>query len=221
MIGRPIDELSVGDSAEISRVVSEGDIAEFVDAVGDHNPVHSDQAFAATTPFREPIAPGIWTAGLISGVIGTRLPGPGSIYVTQDLQFLKPVRAGDTITARVSVLEILRERNRVRLLTLCVNQRGEEVLVGEAWVLPPKIQVVYQEEPSGAGVLAFWALQPWAWAAQILSAWGVLGLFALAAYGRRLTVSARAGEVVMGEAPALRAAAKRVGARAPGGRVVT
>ena len=181
MIGRAIDELSVGDSAELSRVVSEGDIAEFVDAVGDYNPVHSDPAFAASTPFRGPIAPGIWTAGLISGVIGTRLPGPGSIYVTQDLQFLRPVRAGDTITAGVEVLEIVRERNRVRLRTVCVNQRGEEVLVGEAWVLPPKSQVVYAEDKSGAGALAFWALGPWAWAAQALSVWGILALSALAA----------------------------------------
>ena len=181
MIGRAIDELSVGDSAELSRVVSEGDIAEFVDAVGDHNPVHSDPAFAAATPFKGPIAPGIWTAGLISGVIGTRLPGPGSIYVTQDLQFLKPVRAGDTITARVEVIAIVRERNRVRLRTVCVNQRGEEVLAGEAWVLPPKSQVVYAEDKSGVGALVFWGLQPWAWAAQALSVWGILGLSALMA----------------------------------------
>ena len=185
MIGRAIDELSVGDSAEISRVVSDGDIAEFVDAVGDHNPVHSDPAFAATTPFKGPIAPGIWTAGLISGVIGTRLPGPGSIYVTQDLEFLKPVRAGDLITARVEVLQIFRERNRVRLKTVCVNQREEEVLVGEAWVLPPKSQVVYAEDKSGIGALTFWALQPWAWMAQALSVWGVLGLSALAAWRPR------------------------------------
>ncbi len=181
MIGRAIDELSVGDSSELSRLVSEGDIAEFVDAVGDHNPVHSDPVFAAATPFQGTIAPGIWTAGLISGVIGTRLPGPGSIYVTQDLQFLRPVRGGDTITARVEVVEIVRERNRVRLRTVCVNQRGEEVLTGEAWVLPPKSPIVYAEDKSGAGALAFWALQPWAWAAQALSVWGVLGLSALAA----------------------------------------
>ena len=191
MIGRAIDELSVGDSTELSRVVSEGDIAEFVDAVGDYNPVHTDPAFAATTPFRGPIAPGIWTAGLISGVIGTRLPGPGSIYVTQDLQFLKPVRAGDTITARVEVREIVQERNRVRLRTVCVNQRGEEVLVGEAWVLPPTSQVVYAEDKSGAGALAFWALQPWAWAAQALSVWAVLGLSALMACRPRLTSAGR------------------------------
>lgn len=182
MIGRSIDELSVGDSAALSRLVREGDIARFVDAVGDHNPVHSDPAFAAATPFGDPIAPGIWTAGLISGVIGTRLPGPGSIYVTQDLRFLKPVRAGDTITAQVEVHEIVRERNRVRLGTVCVNQRGEEVLVGEAWVLPPKKSVVYAEDRSGAGALVFWALQPWAWTTQALSIWGVMGLSALAAW---------------------------------------
>ncbi len=187
MIGRSIDELAVGDSAEIARVVSEGDIGEFVDAVGDHNPVHSDPAFAAATPFKGPIAPGIWTAGLVSAVIGTRLPGPGSIYVTQDLAFLKPVRAGDTITARVEVLEIVPEGNRVRLKTVCVNQGGEEVLVGEAWVLPPKSRVVYAEDKSGLGALTFWALQPWAWLAQALSVWGVLGLSALTAYRPRST----------------------------------
>jgi len=187
MIGRSIDELAVGDSAEISRVVSEGDIGEFVDAVGDHNPVHSDPVFAAATPFKGPIAPGIWTAGLVSAVIGTRMPGPGSIYVTQDLAFLRPVRASDTITARVEVLEIVPERNRVRLKTVCVNQRGEEVLAGEAWVLPPKSRVVYAEDKNGLGALTFWALQPWAWLAQALSVWSVLGLSALTAYRPRST----------------------------------
>ena len=186
MIGRAIDELAVGDAAEISRVVSEGDIGEFVDAVGDHNPVHSDPVFAAATPFRSPIAPGLWTAGLVSAVIGTRLPGPGSIYVTQDLQFLRPVRAGDIITARVEVLEVVRKQNRIRLKTVCVNQRGEEVLTGKAWVLPPKSRVVYAEDQNGLGRLTFWALQPWAWAAQALSMWGVLGLSALAASRPRL-----------------------------------
>ncbi len=181
MIGRAIGELALGDWAEISRVASDADIAEFVDAVGDHNPVHSDPAFAATTPFRGPIAPGIWTAGLISAVIGTRLPGPGSIYVSQDLQFVRPVRTGERITARVEVLEIVPERNRVRLRTVCVNQRGEEVLAGEAWVLPPKSRIVYAEDKSGVGALTFWALQPWAWTAQALSVWGMMGVAALAA----------------------------------------
>ncbi len=169
MIGRTIDELAVGDTAELTRVVSQDDIADFVDSVGDRNPIHSDSAFAATTSFRVPIAPGIWTAGLVSGVIGTRLPGPGSIYETQDLRFLRPVQSGDTITARVEVVEILRERNRIRLKTACTNQRGQDVLSGEAWVLPPKTSVHYADQPTAEEAVAFWALQPWAWAAQAVS----------------------------------------------------
>lgn len=143
MIGRTIDQLAVGDAAELSRRVTQEDILKFVDSVGDRNPVHSDRVFAESTPFREPIAPGLWTAGLISAVIGTQLPGPGAIYVTQELRFLKPARPGDSITARVQVAEILRERNRVRLKTTCRNQRGEEILTGEAWVLPSKAPVSY------------------------------------------------------------------------------
>jgi len=143
MIGRTIDQLAVGDAAEIAREATAGDIRKFVESVGDLNPVHADRVFAASTPFRDPIAPGIWTAGLISAVIGTQLPGPGTIYVTQNLRFLRPVKPGDTVTTRVEVAEILRERNRVRLTTTCRNQRGEEVLAGEAWVLPSKVPISY------------------------------------------------------------------------------
>ncbi len=173
MIGRTIEELSVGDVAELSRVVRASDIAEFVDAVGDRNPIHSDPAFAARTPFGELVAPGIWTAGLISGVIGTRLPGSGSVYVTQELRFLRPVKVGDTITARVEVIELLGERNRVRLKTTCVNQRSEEVLSGEAWVLPPKTPVSDTQEKTGIGALTVWTLQPWAWGARALLLWAL------------------------------------------------
>jgi 3-hydroxybutyryl-CoA dehydratase len=112
MIGKTIAELHPRERAEMARVVEEDDIASFIDAVGDLNPVHSDVDYAATTPFKSPIAPGVFTAGLISAVIGTRLPGPGSVYLSQSLKFVKPVRAGDTITARVDVLEVLVERNR-------------------------------------------------------------------------------------------------------------
>ena len=100
MIGRTIDALTPGEAAQITRVVERDDVARFVDAVGDDNPVHSDPAYAATTAFKEPIAPGIFTAGLISAVIGTELPGPGAIYLSQSLKFVKPVMFGDTITAR-------------------------------------------------------------------------------------------------------------------------
>lgn len=180
MIGMTIDAIEVGDSAQISRRATDGDIAEFVDAVGDYNPVHSDRDYAASTMFKEPIAPGIWTAGLISAVIGTRLPGPGAIYLSQDLKFLKPVKFGDLISARVEVLEVNREKNRMRLKTVCINQRGEEVLTGEALVMPPTTCVVYTRPQEGAGFLAFWALGPLAWATQGAAVWGMLGLSALA-----------------------------------------
>ena len=115
LIRQTVADLAAGDHAEITRVVSEADVAAFVEAVGDHNPIHSDPGYAAATPFGEPIAPGIFTAGLISAVIGTRLPGPGAIYLSQSLTFLKPVRAGDTITARAEVTEVVRARNRIRI----------------------------------------------------------------------------------------------------------
>jgi acyl dehydratase len=154
MTGKTINELHEGDAAELTRVVGAKDVASFIDAVGDYNPLHSDPAFAAETMFKGPIAPGLLTAGMISAVIGTRLPGPGSIYLSQDLRFLKPVRTGDTITARVEVAEVVRERNRVRLRTHCMNQRGDEVLAGEAWVLPSRRPVVYEDRrPSRDGLI--------------------------------------------------------------------
>jgi 3-hydroxybutyryl-CoA dehydratase len=180
MIGLSIDAIHVGDHAEISRRASDGDIAEFVDAVGDYNPVHSDREYAAGTIFKEPIAPGIWTAGLISAVIGTQLPGPGAIYLSQSLKFLKPVRFGDVITARVEVLETNRDKNRMQLRTVCTNQRGEDVLTGEALVMPPKTPVVYTKPDGGAGLLAVWTLAPWAWITQGAAIWTMLGLSVLA-----------------------------------------
>ena len=147
MIGKTIADLTPGDHAELTRVVEESDITAFVDAVGDYNPVHSDPGYAATTPFKVPIAPGIFTAGLISAVLGTQLPGPGAIYLSQSLNFVKPVKSGDRITARAEVIEVMRERNRIRLQTVCVNQNGEEVLSGEAWVMPSKTRVVYEGRP--------------------------------------------------------------------------
>jgi 3-hydroxybutyryl-CoA dehydratase len=181
MIGMTIKDIQVGDTAQIVRRVDHGDVASFVDAVGDYNPVHADREYAATTMFKEPIAPGIWTAGLISGVIGTRLPGPGAIYLAQELKFLKPVLFGDVITARVEVVEVLRERNRVRLKTVCSNQRGEDVLTGEALVMPSKTSVEYVRPPAGAGLVSLWTLGPWAWAAQGTAVLGMIGLSTLSA----------------------------------------
>jgi 3-hydroxybutyryl-CoA dehydratase len=179
MIGLPIDAIEIGDSAEITREVTDEAIAEFVDAVGDYNPVHSDRDYAAGTKFKEPIAPGIWTAGLISAVIGTRLPGPGAVYLSQDLKFLKPVMFGDVIAARVEVIETNREKNRMRLKTVCTNQRREEVLTGEALVMPSRTRVVYTTRQDGTGLFALWTLGPWAWAAHGAAVLAVLGVFAL------------------------------------------
>jgi 3-hydroxybutyryl-CoA dehydratase len=146
MIGRTIHELRTGDVAEVVRQVDADGVAEFVEAVGDYNPIHSDPEYAARTSFKEPIAPGVFTAGLISAAIGTELPGPGAIYLSQTLKFLKPVKIGDTITARVTLVELVRERNRIRLSTVCLNQHGEEVLTGEAWVMPSRESVVYDAD---------------------------------------------------------------------------
>ena len=179
MIGLSIESIEVGDHAEIVRRVSQEDITEFVDAVGDYNPVHSDPEYAARTVFKEPIAPGIWTAGLISAVIGTRLPGPGAIYLSQTLKFMKPVMFGDVITARVEVLETNREKNRMRLRTLCTNQHGEEVLTGEALVMPSRTRVVYLKPRDSRDLVAMWTLAPWAWAAQSAAFVTMLGYSAL------------------------------------------
>lgn len=177
MIGRTIDELREGDAAELVRRIEPAAVREFVDAVGDRNPLHSDPAFAAATAFGEPIVPGVFTAGLISAVIGTRLPGPGAVYVSQTLTFLRPVRAGDTITARVEVREVVRERNRIRLATVCRNQHGEEVLIGEAWVKPGRQRVAYEPAAPRPDPL----LLPWLWTSRALALWSVLGLALLRA----------------------------------------
>jgi acyl dehydratase len=189
VIGRTIDALTVGETAEITREVGRDDVTHFVDAVGDYNPVHSDPAYAAATMFKEPIAPGIFTAGLISAVIGTQLPGPGSIYLSQSLKFVKPVMFGDTITAKVAVAELLPDRNRVRLTTACTNQHGAEVLSGEAWVMPSRTAIVYEGTRGAPWAWPALACQPWTWAAQALALWGMLGLALLSSGGLPATTS--------------------------------
>ena len=138
MIGKTIDQLKVGDTAEFSKTVSESDIYLFAGITGDFNPAHMNESYAKKTFFKTRIAHGMLSAGFISTVIGTKLPGTGSIYIKQTLSFLAPVRIGDTITARAEVIEIMDGKNRVRLKTACVNQEGIQVLDGEAMVSPPK-----------------------------------------------------------------------------------
>jgi 3-hydroxybutyryl-CoA dehydratase len=133
-----IDELNVGDSAELAKTVTEADIVTFAGVTGDFNPVHIDAVAAKASMFGERIAHGILSAGFISAVIGMRLPGPGCIYLSQTLRFTKPVRIGDTVTARVEVLEVLATKRRVRLATTCRNQNGDVVVDGEAVVMIEK-----------------------------------------------------------------------------------
>lgn len=127
----------VGDVAEVTKVISEEDVFLFAGITGDRNPIHISKEFAAKSRFGERIAHGILTAGLISAVIGMKLPGPGCLYLSQTLTFLRPVRIGDAITARAEIAEVISEK-RLRLRTQCLNQRHEVVIDGEAIIVPPK-----------------------------------------------------------------------------------
>ena len=138
MIGKTINELSVGDRAEFTKTVSESDVYLYAGVSGDFNPAHINEPYAAKTFFKTRISHGMLPAGFISAILGTQLPGPGTIYMSQTLNFRAPVLMGDTITASVEVVEILAEKKRVRLKTACENQNGVVVLDGEAVVSPPK-----------------------------------------------------------------------------------
>jgi phosphate acetyltransferase len=135
------DELKVGASASLVRIVGRDDIDLFAAVSGDVNPAHLDATFAATDPFGHVVAHGMWTAALVSAVLGTKLPGPGTIYLGQDLRFLKPVAPGDTITVTVSVKEKRPEKRIVLLDTTASNQRGEKVLAGTATVIAPSKRI--------------------------------------------------------------------------------
>jgi len=128
-------KLNVGDTAEVTRTIAESDIEAFAAVTGDRNPVHLDDEFAKNTRFGRRIAHGMLTASLISSVLANHLPGEGSVYLGQTLQFVAPVFPGDEVTARVTVIEVRENRPIVKLETLCVNQRGETVIRGEATVL--------------------------------------------------------------------------------------
>ncbi len=138
MIGRTIEELQVGDAAEVAKTISESDIYLYAGITGDFNPAHINEAYAAKTFFKTRIAHGMLLGGFISAILGNQLPGPGTIYVRQELNFMNPARMGDTITSRVEVVEIITEKNRVKLKTTCVNQDGILLMEGEATVSPPK-----------------------------------------------------------------------------------
>ena len=132
--GYYIEDLSEGMSASIEKTVSAADVATFAEVTGDNNPVHVNPEYAATTMFKECIAHGMLSAGYISAVLGTKLPGPGAIYIDQQLKFKAPVMIGDTVTATATVAEINAKRRRVILKTTC--RVGDKVVAdGQATLM--------------------------------------------------------------------------------------
>jgi 3-hydroxybutyryl-CoA dehydratase len=128
-------KFKVGDSACFSKTISDTDVRAFADVTGDHNPLHLDDEFAKNTRFGRRIAHGMLSASLISSAIANRLPGIGSIYLSQTLKFVSPVYLGDTITARVTVTAVREDKPILTLETICENQNQEVVVKGEATVL--------------------------------------------------------------------------------------
>lgn len=133
-----IQEMKIGDHASVTKTVSETDVYLFAGITGDLNPAHTNEVAASKTMFKTRIAHGMLGAGFISAVLGMYLPGPGTIYMGQELKFTKPVHIGDTVTATATVEEIILEKNGVILDTTVVNQDGEIVIKGKATVMPPK-----------------------------------------------------------------------------------
>ena len=138
MIGKTLGELKVGERGEFTKTISESDVYLYAGVTGDLNPAHINEEYAKKTFFKTRIVHGMLLGGLISAVLGNRLPGPGTIYLSQYFDFLAPVRIGDTITASVEVSEIMAAEKKVRVKTVCINQEGKKVLDGEAVVSPPK-----------------------------------------------------------------------------------
>ena len=128
-------EFQPGQKAKVTKTISEADVYAFAGITGDFNPLHVDAEFGRRSRFGERIAHGMLTAGLISAVLGMKLPGPGGIFLGQTLKFLKPVRFGDTITTEAEVISYRSEKRILTLKTTCTNQRGEQVIEGEAVLL--------------------------------------------------------------------------------------
>jgi acyl dehydratase len=129
---------TVGDTASLTKTFTESDVLTFAKISGDHNPVHIDANYAASTRFERQLVHGMLTAGMISAVLGMQLPGPGSIYMKQELNFRAPVFFGDTITATATITKIREDKPIVTLKTICTNQDGKKVISGEAVLMVPK-----------------------------------------------------------------------------------
>lgn len=138
MKGLTIEQLSINQTETFRKTIAESDVYLFAGITGDTNPAHIDEVYASSTKFNKRIVHGLLVASFISTVLGTKLPGPGTIYISQTINFKAPVYIGDTIEARVTVKEIIKEKNRVILNTEVYNQNNELVVAGEAMVLAPK-----------------------------------------------------------------------------------
>lgn len=138
MLGKTVQEINIGETASFTKTVTEYDVYSIAGVTGDFNPAHIDSEFASETSFGKRIAHGILSIGFISTVLGTLLPGPGSIYIHQSCDFKRPIFIGDTITSIVEVTKKDEERNRVWLHTYCKNQKHELVVDGEAIMMPPR-----------------------------------------------------------------------------------
>ena len=128
-------KLRIGDTAEFSKTISDADVHVFAELTGDRNPVHLDEEYASKSRFGRRIAHGMLTASLVSSVLANQLPGEGTVYLSQSLKFVAPVYLDDTVTARVTVTNIREDKPIATLETICVNQRGELLIKGEAVVL--------------------------------------------------------------------------------------
>ena len=135
--GMTLDQFTPGQTYSFTKPVTEEMIVDFAKATGDDNPVHLDEEFAKTSIFKKRVAHGMLTAGIMSGVFGTQFPGVGTIYISQTINFVRPVFIGDEITVSMKVLEINATKNRLMVETVCSNQNGDKVLTGRAEVMPP------------------------------------------------------------------------------------
>lgn len=134
---KTFDEIQINDSASIAHTLTERDIQLFAIMSGDVNPAHLDAEYAKQSSFHKIIGHGLWSGSLVSAVLGTKLPGPGTIYLSQTFRFLRPVALGDVITAEVTVTSKNLEKKRITLACVCHNQDGQNVVTGEAEVLAP------------------------------------------------------------------------------------
>lgn len=137
-----MEDLQIGQKASFTKTITETDVYLFAGISGDINPAHLNEEYAKNTFFKTRIAHGLISAGLVSGVLGNIMPGPGTIWLTQNLNFLAPVKFGDTITATVEIIEKLDEKKRVKIKAVCTNQDGVNVLEGEGVISPPRTKIM-------------------------------------------------------------------------------